>query len=533
MKRGVLILISSLVVVGFVAGLAWSESPKRGGVLNVVLYEDPPQGFAVHEASVPSTVVPSQPCLSNLVLFDPLKSVERPDTIIGELAERWSWQDNYQKLIFFLRKNVRWHDGQPFTSKDVKYTFDLVREAKDAPARLRINPRREWYANVSEIEAIHPTTVVFKLKRPQPALLMMLATGYAPIYPMHVPPGDFRNRCIGTGPFKLKEWRRGEFVEYVRNPEYFVTGRPFLDGIKFIVIVERATQMAALKTRRVDMAFPGYTSKPIGEELKAAVSQLVLSPFNTNINDNLLINVQQPPLDQPNVRRALSYAVDRHAYVKAVRQGGAVVGGALMPRPQGEWGLTETEVASLPGYGPPDRDKAKARELLRAAGFGPANPLRLEIVTRALNLYLEAAAFVVAELKQVGVETTLKQIESAQWFPILTRRQYQIAANLTANGSDDPDINFYDNYACGSARNYSGYCDEHVERLIEQQSQELDPAKRAKTVLQIQRKLEDDAVRPTMAWRLDYFAHWPYVKQVVPHQNVVNWARMQEVWLDR
>ncbi len=533
MKRRVLIPTVTLLAVWLAAGLAWSQSPKRGGVLNVVLYEDPPQGFAVHEASVPSTVVPAQPCLSNLVLFDPLKSAERADTIVGELAERWSWQDNYQKLVFFLRKNVRWHDGQPFTAKDVKYTFDLVREAKDAPARLRINPRREWYANVKEIEAVDPWTVVFKLRRPQPALLMMLATGYAPIYPMHLPAANFRHQCVGTGPFKLKEWRRGEFVEYVRNPEYFVSGRPFLDGIKFIVIVARGTQMAALRARRVDMAFPGYTSKPIGEELKAAVPELVLSPFNTNINDNLLINLQRPPLDKPNVRRALSYAVDRHAFVKAVRQGGAVVGAALMPRPQGEWGLTAAELAAVPGYGPPDHDKAKARQLLREAGFGPANPLRLEIATRALNLYVEAAAFVAAELRQVGVETTLKQVESAQWFPLLTRREYQIAANLTANGSDDPDTNFYDNYACDSTRNYSGYCDQEVQRLIDQQSQELDQNARARTVLQIQRKLEDEAVRPTMAWRLDYFAHWPYVKQAIPHQNVINWARMQEVWLDR
>ena len=70
------------------------------------------------------------------------------DTIVGELAEKWSWQDNYRNLVFFLRKDVKWHDGKPFTSKDVKFTFDMVREAPDAPAKLRINPRKDWYANV-------------------------------------------------------------------------------------------------------------------------------------------------------------------------------------------------------------------------------------------------------------------------------------------------------------------------------------------------------------------------------------------------
>ena len=92
--------------------------------------------------------------------------METPDTIVGELAEKWSWQDNYRNLVFFLRRDVKWHDGQPFTSKDVKFTFDLVREAPEAAAKLRLNPRKDWYANVEAIEAPDPYTVVFRLKRP-------------------------------------------------------------------------------------------------------------------------------------------------------------------------------------------------------------------------------------------------------------------------------------------------------------------------------------------------------------------------------
>ena len=107
--------------------------------------------------------------------------------------------------VFFLRKDARWHDGQPVTSKDVKFTFDLVREAKDAPARLRLNPRKEWYANVEVVEAPDAHTVVFRLKRPQPSLLAMLASGYSPVLPAHVPLAEHRSRCVGSGPFKFKE----------------------------------------------------------------------------------------------------------------------------------------------------------------------------------------------------------------------------------------------------------------------------------------------------------------------------------------
>ena len=137
-----------------------ASAGKPGGVLRPVLREDLPQGFAIHETATNSVTWPAMPCYSNLVIFDQQKQLERTDTIVPELAERWSWQDNYRNLVFFLRKDVKWHDGRPFTSKDVKFTFDSVREAKDAPAKLRLNPRKEWYSNVDAIEAPDASTVV-------------------------------------------------------------------------------------------------------------------------------------------------------------------------------------------------------------------------------------------------------------------------------------------------------------------------------------------------------------------------------------
>src|SRR5919198_498924 len=264
-----------------------SQTPKSGGVLTLTQREDLPQGFAIHETQTSSTVWPSMPCFNNLVIFDPAKSKEGMDTIVGELAEKWSWQDNYRNLVFFLRKNVKWHDGQPFTSKDVKYTFDMLREAPDAPAKLRINPRKDWYSNVQSIEAPDANTVIFHLKRPQPSLLLMLASGYSPVYAAHVPAASYRTGCVGTGPFKLKEWRKGEFVEYVKNPDYFIKGRPYLDGLKYVVIADRGTATSALQVKRVDVAFPGETPRPIADRLKAAVPSLVITPANTSVVDVL------------------------------------------------------------------------------------------------------------------------------------------------------------------------------------------------------------------------------------------------------
>jgi len=540
MSSAARVLALLLICYGLAALPAAAQAPapvvregKPGGTLRMVLREDLPQGFSVHETATNSVTWPSMPCYSNLVVYDQTKRFARMDTIVPELAEKWSWQDNYRNLVFFLRKDVRWHDGQPFTSKDVKFTFDTVREAADAPAKLRINPRKEWYANVDAVEAPDPYTVVFRLKRPQPSLVAMLASGYSPVIPAHVPIAEHRSRCIGTGPFKFKEWKRGQTVELVRNPDYFVKGRPYLDGVRYTVIVERGTRVAALQANQIDVAYPGETTLSIAEQLKGAVPSMVFTETATNVSENLLLNTKKPPFDNIKVRRALSFAIDRRAYTQTVHRGAAVIGASLAPKPWGIWGLVDRDLNQLPGYGGAAEGRATAKKLLAEAGFGPGNPLKVEIVTRAIAIYLDFSGFVVSDLKQVGVEATLKQIETAQWHPMVTRREFHIGANLTGLGVDDPDANFYENYACGSSRNYGDYCNEEVTRLIDQQSQEIDQKKRLALVWQIQKKLEEDAARPTMGWRTDRFAHYPYVKNLIPNQVTYNCCRLQEVWLDK
>ncbi|HYE93424.1 MAG TPA: ABC transporter substrate-binding protein, partial [Terriglobales bacterium] len=363
--------------------------------------------------------------------------------------------------------------------------------------------------------------------------LMMLASGYSPVYAAHVPPANYRTGCIGTGPFKLKEWRKGEFVEFVKNPDYFIKGRPYLDGLKYIPITERGTKFAALQAGRLDVAFPGDSTKTIAEQVIKAEPRIKLTVAAQNVNDNLLLNHTKPPFNNLKVRQAFSLAIDRKGVVQTVHQGGAIVGAAMMPKPWGVWGLADKDLGSLIGYGKAADDKAKAKKLLAEAGFGPSSPLKMELAVRAIPQYLDFASFVVNELKQVGVETTLKQVETAQWHPLATRKEFQAGPNLTGLGVDDPDGNFFENYSCGSARNYGGYCNEQVQKMIEAQSQELDPKKRLAMVAEIQKKLEEDGARPTVAWRLEYYLQWQHVKNLVPHQSIYNWGRMQEVWMDK
>ena len=525
--------VLALVLVALTLRPVDAQTPKRGGILNAMQVEDLPAGFSIHETATIVGLWPAMPCYSNLVLFDPLKPRESPETILPELAEKWSWQDGYRNLVFFLRRGVKWHDGAPFTAADDKFTFDVVREARDAPAKLRINARKDWYANVESIETPEPYTVIFRLKRPQPSLLSMLASGYSPVLPAHVPLATLRQKCVGTGPFRLKEYTPGQMIELERNPDYFIKGRPYLDGIRYPIISERGTRLAALQAGRLDVAIPTEMTKVMAEQVKKAAPSIVIVETPNSGSDNVVLNTRRPPFDNVVVRRAVNMALDRRAWVQVVRHGGAVVSSALPPRPAGLWGLSAADLATFPGYRNPTRDKADARRLLAEAGFGPGKPLRAELSTRTWGLQVDLAVFVQDQLRQVGIETTLKQMESAVWYPALARRDYTIAANLTAVGVDDPDAIFYEQYKCGSLRNVTDYCNPEVDRMIERQSQELDAKKRLALVLTIQRQLEEAVAKPMLGWRNDYFAAWPYVKNLVPHYSIYNWARMQDVWLDR
>lgn len=176
--------------------------------------------------------------------------------------------------------------------------------------------------------------------------------------------------------------------------------------------------------------------------MKQAVPSLVVAETGQIGTDNVIMNHKKPPFDNVSVRRAVSLAMDRAAFVQGVRHGGAVVGTTVMPRPFGAWSMPEKDMRALPGYRGSTQDKGEARRLLAEAGFGPARPLKVELTTRAFAIYVDLASFVADQLRQVGVEATVKQIETSAFFPALARRDYLIGANLTAAAVDDPDVYF-------------------------------------------------------------------------------------------
>ncbi len=206
----------------------------------------------------------------------------------------------------------------------------------------------------------------------------------------------------------------------------------------------------------------------------------------------------------------------------------------MLPKPYGVWGLTEKELAKLPGMGDPAKNKAEAKKLLAEAGLWARQAPQADASPRGpARFYVDLASFIIDQLKQVGIDATLEQVEMGIWHAKLTRRDYEMAVNNTGMGPDDPDANLYENFKCGSPRNYSDYCNPEVDRLIDEQSQTLDPAKRLKLVQDLDTRLQLEGARLILGWGKEYYLMWPYVKNLVPHQSAYNYGRMQEVWLDK
>jgi ABC-type transport system substrate-binding protein len=277
MKR--FLLPSAAAVLAVLVAMTAANAQKRGGTLRVFQY-DSPASMSIHEEALNSAQNPMMAVFNNLVLFKQDVPQNRMDTIVPDLAAKWSWNAGMTELTFQLRRGVSWHDGKPFTAADVKCTWDLI--LGNGTERLRANPRKAWYRNLESVST-KGDTVTFHLKRPQPAFIALLASGYSPVYPCHVSPQAMRQHPIGTGPFK--------FVSY-------------------------------------------------------------------------------KPIDQ---------------------------------------------------------------------------------------------------LKEIYIDGELEVIETANWFPKVYRKDYKVGLNLTGAGVDDPDAQFYENYVCGSDRNYTGYCNPELDKLIDRQ----------------------------------------------------------------
>ena len=511
-----------------IAGSALAQ--KQGGVLRVTHRDNPPSA-SIHEEATISTAMPFMAVFNNLVLFDPNSEQNRPDRIVPDLATSWTWEDGGKRLVFKLREGVRWHDGKPFTSEDVKCTWDVVTGRVDG--KMRKNPRKTWWWNIKEITTNGPTEVTFQLENPQPSLLVMLAGGFSPIYPCHVSGPQMRTAPIGTGPFKFAQFKQNEGIKLVRNPDYWKPGVPYLDGIEYTIIANRSTAILSFVSGKFDMTFPYEITVPLVNDVKTQMPSAICDISPMNVAANLLMN-PVPPFDNLEMRRAVAMTIDRKAFVDILTQGQGDAGGAMQPLPEGRWGLPEATLRDLPGYDPDvAKSREKARAIMAANGYGPNKRIKLKLATRNLPTYRDASVILISQLKEIYIDAELQLVETAQWVPKLIRRDYEFGLSQVGNGVDDPDQNYPENYACGS-RTYMDYCNKEIDSLIAAQSAERDQEKRKKIAWQIDLKLTQEAVRPMIYYMRGGTCWRPEVKNMTIMVNsIFNGWRLEDVWLDR
>jgi peptide/nickel transport system substrate-binding protein len=255
----------------------------------------------------------------------------------------------------------------------------------------------------------------------------------------------------------------------------------------------------------------------------------------TNVNTNLIINRETAPFDNPDVRRALALGLDRKAFVDILFEGKADIGGALLPPPSGVWGLPPDVLKTALGFDPDvEKNRAEGRKLMEKAGYGPDKRLKLKVSTRNLAIYRDPAVILLDQLKSIYMDGELDVVETGVWFAKVARKDYSIGLNLTGNGIDEPDQAFYENFGCGSERNYTQYCNKDLQKLFDQQSAETDTDKRKKLAWEIDKHLQDDVARPIL-----YHSHmatcWhPYVKgYAVMVNSSYNGYRFEDLWLDK
>ena len=202
--------------------------------------------------------------------------------------------------------------------------------------------------------------------------------------------------------------------------------------------------------------------------------------------------------------------------------------------PEGIWGMPPYAMRNLPGYDPDvTSSRAKARKIMERLGYGPDNRLKVTVATRNLAPYRDPAVVLIDQLKQIYIDADLNPIDTTQWYPMLMRKDYKLAMNITETAVDDPDVVFYENYKCGSQRNYTNYCNAEVDKLIDRQSAEGNIEKRKKLVWEIERKLIEDDARPILFYSKNANCQQPYVKGLTTMVNsIYNSWRFDDLWLD-
>lgn len=518
-------------------GAAEAQTPKRGGIFRI-RGEDATTGFDPHLSANHHRIATNLSFThSRLVKVRAGASVV-PGTlpIEPDLAESWI-QPSDRTYVFKLRKGVRWHskapvNGRELTADDVKYTYERFLTVKG-------NPSRSMLGLVEKIDALDRYTVRFALSEPFGWFLDYLATTVMwVVAPEAVERfGDLRRAeaCIGTGPWMLERYEPNVRLTFVRNPNYFLPGLPYTDGIEVTIDEDPSSRLAAWLAGRYDFA-PEYGQCVRRLDLDVARRRkpgLKTQDFIVLFGGITMMKLDREPFRDVRVRRALALASNwKEGLETNAWSLGNGAPNPTIPAALREWTIPITQLTPE-GRRLYDQDLSEAKRLLAQAGFPTGLKVPLDATLGWSPDYVDLLQVVMRNWKEAGIETELRGKEFGAFMASAIYGKFEKLAHSLRGGTPIADLSLYNFHVPGEALNSSGVDDPKLTDMIRLQRRMLDPVKRREIVYDIQRYLAeqvyyhyDPSVSTVAAWE-------PYVKNYAPNLGHDYGGRLMVAWLDR
>ena len=512
-RRSILMLLIVVMSVGFV--FAAGDEPKYGGVLRF----GNPSGFSnmapwVGIGATKYTYIGS--------VYDSLLSYGFPDgDIVPALAESWEIVDNLT-YIFHLRENVTFHNGNSFTADDVKYSIEQI-IAPDSRATLRGN-----LADIIEsVDVVDALTVQINLMKPQSALLAILASAAAHIVDKEwAEEGhDFTSEMNGTGPFMFVSHELNVKTTYARNPNYWKPGLPYLDGIEVVAHKDDTARGNALKGGEVD--FISYVPWPDMDFFESSPDFINLMGYN--VFNMVRLNTSEPPFDNPLVRQAVNYAIDREEIIDLAWGGRGLPMTAGLIYPGTEYYDTSLETWE---YNP-----AKAIELLKRAGYDDPSELSFTLIVNNQTIHLDTAEIMQSQWGRLGISVTMQVLENAVVSGMRSTGGYEAMQDGQAFFMLDASA-YSTWFACSAASAQAiDFCDPELDNLLADAAATIDLEERKQLFHRYEQRLLFLAPWVFEYWRPQSEAMASYVKGYQRYEpgpiGLLSLNHFETVWLDK
>jgi peptide/nickel transport system substrate-binding protein len=518
-------------------GFAAAQAPKRGGTINIRAW-DPPH-FDPHLTISYKTHIAHSFTHSRLLKYKAGPSITPGSfQIEGDLAESWS-QPNELTYVFKLRKGVRFHakppvNGRELTAEDVVYSIERFRTLKG-------NANAYMLSSVDKVEAPDKYTVKLTLKEPYVWLLDMFANSHAvPIIAHEVVEkfGDLKRpeSLIGSGPWMLDSYRPNVGMTFVRNPQYFLAGLPYIDRVEVFVDEDNASRMAAFLAGKYDLGweYMGIINRvdwvQIKDVLKAKRPRLQTVEFTSPVVTHISMRTDKAPYSDVRVRRAMSMAIDRKGLIDAVFEGVGVLNPAV-PGALRDWAIPMDQLGEGLAYF--KYDPAAAKKLLAEAGYPNGFSATVEFTTYGSTILVDGCQLVLKYLKDVGIDAKLVTKEYGAYISTTFYGKFDTMAYGPQTGFQEPDNHLYGQYYPGELKNQSHINDPVLADMLIRQRRTVDLAKRRELVYDIQKYLAKQQYYVQVP-SATHVAVWDgAVKNYAPNHGYDYGGRLVAAWLDR